>query len=351
MKRYFFIASILVFSVFLAGCSLGNSGTPVSAPKVGSIWRSADGGKTWEVKNQSVGKIAFSDVDVLSIAVSPADPNVVLFGTKANGIIKTEDGGNNLQATNFTSAKVYGLEISPADNQVIYASGIWQGRGKIFKSSDFGENWEEIYTMPANGPLVISLTIDKNNSQVIYASSSDNQIIKTTDGGKTWKNIFASLSPAFKIAIDKGNSNLIYFTTVSGAVFRSKNGGETFEDISKPVLEKSGGNRDAAVIATDPYNSGWIYVAGGVGILRSKNAGDGWEKINTLNNPQNFPVKALAINPTNSKEMIYGAAQTIYRSEDDGVNWATFQFQSARMAKVLKYSASDANIVYLGLNK
>ena len=289
-------------------------------------------------------------MDVLSIAISPTDPNKVLFGTRENGIIFTKDGGENLETTNFTSGKVYGLEINPRDENVVYASGVWQGRGKIFKSQDFGKNWKEIYTSAANGPLVVSITIDTNNPNIIYASTSDNQIIKTNNEGEAWKNIFTGQNPVLKVAIDKSNSSLIYFVT-TGAIERSKNGGADFEDISKQAIDKETGNRDFSVVVTDPYNGSWVYAAGGMGILRSKNSGDTWEKVNILNNPQNFPVKAVSINPANSREIIYGASQAAYKSADEGTNWSTFQFESSKSVKVLRHSTVDPNVIYLGLSK
>lgn len=350
MKKYIVTALSIIFIVFLSGCSLKNPISTGGASNSGSIWKSIDGGKTWEIKNKTGEKTILPAVDVLSIAISPTNSNKVLFGTRENGIILTKDGGENLETTNFTSGKVYGLEINPGDENIVYASGVWQGRGKIFKSLDFGQNWKEIYTSAADGPLVVSIAIDTNNSKIIYASTSDNQIIKTTDAGETWKNVFTGQSPVIRVAIDRNNSNLIYFIT-TGAIERSKNGGADFEDISKAALDKETGNRDFSLIAADPYNGNWVYAAGGMGILRSKNSGDTWEKVNILNNPQNFPVKAVSINPANSREIIYGASQAVYKSTDEGANWSTFQLESSKSIKALRYSTVDPSIIYLGLSK
>jgi len=352
MKKCLIIALAIISLATFSGCSLKNPISSTGTSSSGSIWKSSDGGKNWEFKNKTGEKTTLPAVDVLSIAISPTDSNKVMFGTRENGIILTKDGGENLEATSFTSGKVYGLEINPGDENIVYASGVWQGRGKIFKSQDFGKNWKEIYTSAADGPLVISLTIDRNNPQIIYASTSDNQIIKTTNAGETWKNIFTGQNPVLKVAIDKSNSNLIYFITTA-AIERSKDGGADFEDLSKLAadVDKEASNRDFSVVVTDPYNGNWVYAGGGMGILRSKNSGDTWEKVTILNNPQNFPVKALSISPANSKEIIYGASQAAYKSADEGINWSTSQFESSKSVKVVRYSTADPSVVYLGLSK
>lgn len=347
MKKYLSIALLTISLAVLSGCS---SMPNIDSASTGSIWKTENDGVTWEVKNQSGAKKTVPLADVLSIAVSPFDPNVALFGTRSNGIIKTEDGGESLETTNFTSAKVYGLEISPIDKDTIYASGVVSGRGKIFKSADFGKNWDEIYTSAANGPLVISLEIDRNNPDVIFITTNDNQLIKTSDGGRTWKNLFMAPSPILKTAVNRGDSSFVYFITDGSKVYRSKNGGESPEDISKQALTGIKGQIQINALITDPYNPGWVYIGGSMGILRSKNFGDTWEKIGILNDPNRFPVKTIVISPVNPQDIIYSAAQAVYKSTDDGIHWATSQLVSSQFINVMKYSSSNTNIIYLGLS-
>lgn len=310
-----------------------------------------DSGKTWVNNYLSGKKVDISGVDVLSVAISPLDAKNVYVGLRGPGILKTEDGGQNWDYLNFQSQKVYGLDIDPTDGRIMYASGVWQERGKIFKSIDAGINWTEVYTAASNGPLVISLVIDKKNPNIIYATTSDNQAIKTIDRGTSWKNILISDSPVLKIAIDRTDDNLIYALTQRGVIFKSKDGGKVFEDLSRQKSEDSQTIQDIAIIETDLNNSGGLYAAGKNGLFHSKDAGKSWEKIEILSSPQNFPVKAIAINPKNSKEIIYGAAQAAYRSLDGGNSWSTFQFNVSKSINVIKYSIADPTNLYLGLSK
>lgn len=355
MKRY--IINALLFagvSLFLSGCvHQGSSrerqqGTIVSE---GNIWKSSDGGKTWEAKNNGAG-INFPDLEVLDFAFHPSDENTALAGTRNGGLLKTENEGENwMRFANFPREKVYGVAFDPLAGNIIYASGVIKKRGKIFKSINGGETWEEIYTSAAEGPLVISLTVDSRNSQVVYATTSDNQIIKTSDGGKTWSNTFTASGPAIELAIDSRDSNLVYFLVSSGGVFRSRDAGHIFEDITKNIFSAGNGAKNIHVLMTDHENGNWLYAAGGNGIARSKNAGDTWERLDTLSRPESFPVKAFDVHPFNSNEMVYGAARAMYRSVDGGKSWATFQFDISRVASVVRYHPRNFSMVYLGFRE
>lgn len=347
MKKVLAISAVILSATLLSGCSLNSADNTVKKP-AGNIWKSVDGGKNWEVSGESTDKLNLQAIDVLSIAVNPFDGKNIFLGLRSGGILKSEDGGSTWDHLNYQSEKVYGLAIDHSDGRILYASGVWQKRGKIFKSLDLGRSWEEIYTAPSAGPLVIALTMDKRNARVLYASTSDNQVIKTEDGGQTWKNIFTAPAPVTQIAIDSGNSNLVYYNVMGRGIFRSRSGGENAEDIGGKLSAATAGNQSVGMIEADPTNSGWLYAAGGIGIARSKDAGNSWERIEILNNAQNFPVKALAINPSNSKEIIYGAAQAAYKSNDGGATWTTFQFESSKNVNVLKYNPAEAGTVYLG---
>ncbi|MFA7209087.1 MAG: hypothetical protein WC120_02260 [Parcubacteria group bacterium] len=350
MNKYLIFALLPFVAISLAGCSSAPAEPDVKeaqpvAIKSSSILKSVDGGRSWEFKGKTGEAVNLDAVDVVSVASNPFDAKSILVGTLKNGILKTDDAGDNWSLVPFEADKAYGLAIDPADSRVIYASGVWQDRGKIFKSINGGDEWNEIYTAPSNGPLVISLALDKKNPSILYATTSDNQIIKSVDAGVSWKNIYASSSPVLKIAIDSASSDLLYLNLLSGSILRSRDGGNSIEGIENDAV-----NHGIGVIETDPLNANWIYAAGQAGIFRSKDAGSSWETVKPLGDANAFPVKALAINPANSDEIAYGAAQATYKSLDGGVNWIPFQLQTTKNISVMKYS-TEPDVLYLGLRK
>ena len=356
MRKILAIPFLLFLFLILSGCGI-NSNQIAKIPTFKlspSVWKSIDGGADWEVKNKGEGKANAESIDILSFAVNPFDGNNVFVGLRKGGILETTDGGETWKfISNYNSIKVYGLAFSPIDGKTLYAAGVWQNKGKIFKTNDDGENWTELYTSPSVGPIIISLMIDPKNSNVLYATTDTKEAIKSMDGGMTWKNIYLADDPILKFVIDAADSNLIYFLDNSGKVFRSKDGGSNFEDISKNInKEKFSFSRgEFNVIRTDPTNSGHLYLAGADGIMLSKDKGKTWKEILALNNPEDFPIRALAINPKNSNEMVYAMDQATYKSIDGGKTWKTFQFDNKMKANVLEYNSAKEGELYVGFTK
>lgn len=349
MKKYVILAVVLISVIALSGCSLTGTGTTTVAPTPtkGSLMKSTDGGENWSVLWDK--KTNILSVDVLDIAVNPFDSKNVLAGLKGKGILETTDGGENWIYMKLGAEKIYGMVFDPMDSRIIYATGVLNGRGKIFKTADAGETWTEVYTSPADGPLVISLALDKKDSKFIYASTSDDNVIKSSDAGKSWKNIYKADDPILKIAIDERTGN-VFMLQSGGDLFRSKDKGKTFENITKKINNSLWGGPDSYVLELDPTNAGWVYIAGKNGIFRSKNSGEKWDSLLTLSDPKSYPVRSLAINPKNSNDIIYGAAQAIYHSVDGGINWATFPLEEPKSVNAIKYSQQDPAIIYLGMS-
>lgn len=358
MKKLTLLFLVIVTGIMLSGCSLapsknGKAKTPQFTFSQ-SIWKSTDGGKTWQVKNKGEGKAHTTNIEVLSLAINPQNSQNIFVGLRHGGILETDNGGDTWKFMNFKSDKVYGLALSSSNGKtILYASGVWNKRGKIFKTSDDGKQWQEVYTTPAEGPLIISLTIDPKKSNIIYATTSNNEAIKSVDGGISWKNIYEANAPILKIAVDYYNSNLIYFITDTGQIFRSTNGGINFKSITQKINQNgiNFSEKSFNVLKTSLSRSGWVYLAGNNGIILSKDKGENWKKIPTLDNSNEFPVDALAVNPKNYRELVYGASQTVYNSSDNGVHWTTFQFDTKMKTRSLIYDPTNPNIVYAGFTK
>jgi photosystem II stability/assembly factor-like uncharacterized protein len=357
MKKIITTGVLLSFVWLLSACSLSPKSSSQRSEETfvlsQSIWRSSDGGKTWEVKNQGQGRPNATSIDILSLAVNPYDGAHLYAGLRQGGILESDSGGDRWKYINYQSAKVYGLSLDQVNGRTLFASGVWEKRGKMFRTENAGVDWKEIYTSPSDGPLVVSLATDRRNPDVLYISTSDNEVLKSTDGGVSWKNIYSSSAPVLKIGVDYADSNLIYLISNTGAVLRSSDGGNTFEDLAEKIrlsFTNYGGNQ-FSVLRTDPSVPGRVFLAGAGGLFVSSDRGETWAKIQTLNNPQTFPIRALAINPKNSQEIIYGASQATYKSDDGGTTWSTSQFDNGMLVNVLEYSSTDPSVIYLGFVK
>ena len=80
-----------------------------------------------------------------------------------------------------------------------------------------------------------------------------------------------------------------------------------------------------------------------------RSGGDSWNAMNLIESSKAFAIRSIAINPKNSKEIMYSSAKALYKSTDSGVRWATFQLDTAKEISVLKYDVADPVKIYAGL--
>ncbi|MCX6763086.1 MAG: YCF48-related protein [Candidatus Moranbacteria bacterium] len=349
MKTYIKKISFSVSVLFLAGCSFASNSSD------GGVFRSDDGGKSFAQKVTIDEKTLINSVDVLSLVANPQNGNEVYIGTVSNGVLKTIDAGEKWQVIKVSpnaAAKVYTVAIDPINSNVVYVAAVVDGRGKILKSTDAGATWKEIYSESSSGPFVLALAIDPAGSGKIFGGTTEGQIIFSDNSGDSWKNLYKAQGGVFKIAIDSMNPGLAYFAVSQSGLLRTRDGGKNFENLGEK--NTSGGQQQfgsPTAITTDPNKANWIYAGTTKGLFRSKNGGDDWEAMKVLSDPQENAIRGIAINPINSDEVIYGAAQAFYKSVDGGQSWATTQFNGSRTIETIAYDRQNPGIIYAGMNK
>lgn len=347
--------------IFLAASALFLSACTIGSGNDGGVYRSNDGGKSFSPKNSVENNKTIDSVDILSLAVNPQNGAEVFLGTKAGGLFKTEDAGElwkQLKLSDLTPAKVYSVALDRFDPKTVFATAVLGSRGKIMKSQDGGETWKEAYTEPADGSLVLSLAVDPQNSRNVFAGTDQGQIIFSEDSGETWQSVFrtADGKAVYKIAFDAFDSNTLYFIVFQSGVWRTADGGKNFVELKRKSdslgsLEGGQSLQNPVSIRTDPSNGGWVYVGTSDGLLRSKDRGDSWEVVKTLNKTEDFDVRSIDVNPVNPDELVCTAAQTFYKSNDGGVNWLPVQSNTNRTLEVVQYNPQNPEVIYVGLNK
>ncbi len=346
MKKIIPILFLPAAMVLAGGCALNES----SNVSFGSIMKSTNGGSEWESKVKIDEKKNIGRSNILSMAIDSLRGDIIYVGTEKDGLFISENGAETWKKMNFPVGKIYGLAVDSVRPETVYASGVWQNRGKIYKSDDKGENWKEIYSEPANGTLILSLAVNKENPSVIYAGTSEGMVLLTIDGGNSWKSPYKASGAVISVAFDSKNASVAYFGVFNRGVLVTKNNGDKFEDVTEK-LEKNGLNLKAYSLIVDPKYSGIFYVGSGKGIVKVVEYGEKAEELKILEVSKKFPIRGIAINPFDSNEIIYNSAQALYKSTDGGNSWSTFQLQGDRVAGTIKYSPIDSRMVYMGLRE
>jgi len=350
MKKITLISVLFLAVLVLAGCGTSGTDTTQVIYSISTILKTSDGGTTWEAPSKDNSNKTIIVPEILSLEIDPQNSQILYVGTEKDGLFASSDGGSNWKKLNFPLARIYGLGISRQNSQVIYASGLLKERGKVYKSLNGGEKWDEIYSEPANGTVVSSLVVSRKNQDVVYVGTSEGMIIKTINGGQTWKNLTKAGGPVTTIGLDFSNENEVYFLVFNNTILHTKDGGEKFDDLSDNL--KSGFlSGKPFFITTDPNISGKVYAGMSDGFLGGSNFGEKFEALNVIESSKKFPIRTLAVNPQNSQELFYSSAQAIYKTTDGGKTWSTSQLDTTRTGSQLKYDPQNPSIIYFGLRK
>lgn len=373
------IGGLFLALFFLSGCSLtppkiGNGGNissgqdPFLASALpGAIWRSNDSGKTFEPKITVDEKRKITSAEVLDISFLLRDPNgdprpsrapSVFVATVDNGIFRSDDSGEIWQPRDFPPKKVYRFTADSANPERMFATGVVANRAKIFRTKDGGETWEDVYTEPGTGTVLVSLTQNPRATETIFAGTSTGTVIRSMDGGETWRNIGTGIEgPITEIVFDATLPNRLYALAFESKLYRSDDDGLTWTN-PLSTASASSSQQPSTVSPTgmvsliaDPYLSQVLYMGTKTGIVRSQDGGATWSKLNIIESAEKFPIRAFAVNPKNSQELVFASGRTFYRSTNNGETWSVVPLNVDRDISVVAYDPFDPSVIYLGLRK
>ena len=327
------------------------------APVNGGVFKSIDYGRTWQP--------IFDDQPTASIgalAVSISDSNVVYVGSGeglhrpdlsvGDGVYKSTDAGKTWMHLGLRDGQqIAQLAIDPKNPDRLFVAvaghpyGPNEERG-IYRSVDGGKTFQKVLHRDENVGAS-DVQIDPGNPQVVYAGLWESRegpwengvfngdgggIFKSTDGGKTWRQLTKGLpsnivQANIAIALSAPKTLLAAVRTKTIAkLYRSDDAGETWSgttDDPRPGLGIGGG--DLPVVRFDPKNPQIVYSASVV-CWKSTDGGktwDGWRGAPGGDDYQN-----VWINPNNPDIILLGSDQGAIVTVNGGKTWSSWYNQS-----------------------
>jgi len=206
------------------------------------VFRSKDGGKTWQKvlsRNDSTGAV--------DVVLDPTNPRIVYAalwqeqrtpwsfssGGAGSGLFKSVDGGDTW--TELTKKKGMpegvigriGIAVSPADHDRIYAI-VEAKEGGVFRSDDGGDTWRKTsddHDIRQRAWYFSNIYADPLNADAAYALNTS--LLKSVDGGVTWKPLDAPHGDHHALWIDPRNPLRMVNGNDGGAAV-TQNGGDTW---------------------------------------------------------------------------------------------------------------------------
>jgi len=201
-----------------------SSGHPSSGGNIG-FQKSEDGGVTWKKVSSGVN----GPVDFHAMAVSPVNSNLV-YGWFQGSLQRSTDQGKNWEIVNRNLLPVY-LVADTQDENVVYAATP-QGQG-VMVSRDKGTAWSPL-SSELDGGAVSVLAIHPQDAKVLLTFSEKlGGLGKSADAGKTWKKVREGFNgeTVLHIAFDRNNPSVIYVLTHENTIYKSADTGETWSKI------------------------------------------------------------------------------------------------------------------------
>ncbi len=257
------------------------------------MYKSTDSGKTWK-------KIGLSDTSQISrVRIYPKDPDLVyaaalghVYGPNAErGIFRSKDGGKTWEKILFRSEKAGAIDLilDPLNPRIIYAA-LWEvyrtpynlvsgGSGSgLFKSTDGGDTWKEISRnkgLPKGvlGKIGVTVSPAKMDRVWVIVEAKDGGVFRSDDGGDTWakmnddRRLRQRAWYYTRIYADTKDAETVY--VLNTGLYRSVDGGRTYSSIRVP----HGDNHDLWI---DPENSQRMINSNDGGANVSYNGGISW---------------------------------------------------------------------------
>lgn len=318
----------------------------------GGIWKTTNGGVQWRsIPIASIPVIGISD-----IAVAPSNDNVMYaatgdvngaiagqlsrYNTFTYGIIKTTDGGLTWTQTGFENEPadnvlIGRLWVDPRDANVVVAA-TYSG---MYRTTDGGVTWRrtaqgifrELIGNPVSVPTLYAATYGFNGGASIHRS---------TDAGQTWDQVYTvPAANRIRLAITKANQNVVVALASNAStqgfegVFKSTDAGSSFAELptSLNLLGWQASGRDQGgqgfydlALEVSPTNANHVFV-GGVNIWRTTTNGSQWILSAHWTGDNGAPFvhadqHSFKFHPT-SNRLFATHDGGIARSTDGGITW------------------------------
>jgi photosystem II stability/assembly factor-like uncharacterized protein len=236
------------------------------------VYKSMDAGKTWKRSGLDDSR------HIARIRVHPKNPDLVyaavlghIFGPhEQRGVYRSKDGGKTWERILYKHNQTGAIDLilDPSNPNVMYA-GMWEVKrtpyslesggknGGLFKSTDGGDTWTEITRNPGGpkGEFIgkIGVTVSPVNPERVWAiiEAEDGGVFRSDNGGKNWakvneaRNLRQRAWYYTRIYADTQNADTVY--VLNTGFYKSQDGGRTYTTIQVP----HGDNHDLWIAPND----------------------------------------------------------------------------------------------------
>jgi photosystem II stability/assembly factor-like uncharacterized protein len=329
------------------------------------VYKSLDGGATWKNvglhDSRAIGKLIINPTnpDIVFVAAlgHPYGPNT------ERGIFRTMDGGKTWEKVLYKDENTGGVDIDfdPHNPNILFAS-LWQARrtswsmssggpgSGLYRSNDGGATWKRLeeHGLPKGPYGRIGVAVAANSQRVyalIEAHNPDGGLYRSDDGGENWELVNPSHSlwerPWYYMHIiaDPKDANTVYIMDVDA--YRSTDGGHLFDKVGIPHGDNHG-------LWIDPLDTQRMIASNDGGVTITLDGGKNWTREDNQPTAQFYHV----ITDDETPYRVYGSQQDsgtvaiTSRSDDGAIDRSDWYDVGGGEAGYIAPYPPDPNIVY-----
>jgi photosystem II stability/assembly factor-like uncharacterized protein len=329
------------------------------------VYKSLDGGKTWKnvglKDSRAIGKVI----------VNPRNPDIVFvaalghpFGPNTErGIFRTMDGGKTWEKVLYKDENTGGIDIAfdPRNSNILFAS-LWEARrtpwslssggpgSGLYRSTDGGATWKHLeehgLPKPPYGRMGVAVAANSDRVYVLI-EAKEGGLYRSDDGGDTWQLVNDNRSYQQRawyymhVIADPQDPETVYIPNVD--FYRSTDGGRSFNRIKVPHGDSHG-------LWIDPRNPRRMIASNDGGATVTLDGGNTWTREDNQPTAQFYHVTT----DTRTPYYVYGAQQdnsTIAiasRSDHSTIDRSDWYPVGGGEAGYIAPYPPDPNIVYAG---
>ena len=344
----------------------GNPGTIYAGVGAGGVWKTVNGGLTWNPVFADQSTFAVGD-----LTVAPSDPETIWVGTgechlsgssyAGNGVYKSTDGGQTWTNMGLhESAHIGKIVIDPKDPDIVFVAAMGRrrqgGERGIYKTTDGGKTFQRVL-FENDRVAFVDLVMDPNDSSRLYATSWDrgggprSGVYRSDDQGANWIRLEGGLlqKNADRVAVDVAASQpgVVYALMAdrsspslarrrnASILFRSDDYGDSWKRTSKEYVPTYVG-WDFCDLRVAPDDANQVYV-GGLRLIVSSDGGKTFQgeggfgvtkrtdEVFRLHRHRgigmHLDVHDIWIDPENPQRVMLGNDGGLYVSWDRGTTW------------------------------
>jgi photosystem II stability/assembly factor-like uncharacterized protein len=331
-------------SVHSIAADPSTSGTVYAGETATGVYKSVDGGATWQWSGVGMGWR-----QVQALAVDPIRPATLyavanapfcalcgLPNLEASGdVFRSTDGGAHWRAVLHFNRVLLDMAASPGSPSAIYVAH----QDAVFASFDGGERWAPIYRALSSG--ISALAADPNRIGGVFVLDGD-KLFQTTDRGRHWRLRLIARSAGGRLFQSPSDPATLYLQDSNGVTYRTANGGRTW--VANPHTEN--------LLAVDPHSPTTVYGESGYQDFQiSHDGGRSWAP--ALN--RGYPVaeaRALAFDLKVPGRFYVGLDELgVITSVNSGRRWSASaeRFFFGLPAQMLKFDPRRPSTVYVQL--